>query len=379
MFIVARSRTTTKRSVDILGLSTEFESNYLSEIMPGISVLTIRFGYFGFICWAISKGVNTKSDDFRLLEDALAKTEYNVHSTKRYKGVRNIGSGSVPPYYLQSIFSDYRNTMEGMEVISKNNELTTLGKNFAKLFESKSNVKIPRNLDLAARNGFDGIRKSILKLSSDEKLAYSDLFYKGSHKSSDSKENAKKRKKHKPLYEKLLMRYESSSEVEDSSDINIINLLYSETKKVKKYALAHDMSKYLYLSYNCMKALHELYMILKRQGKASKIKIADAINKNSVRESLDEIMKNKNQQWLRKTKELFNLCRSHDHNSLLTKLIERNRSKKEDKSWFLNTGSDSIRINPNEPTVPKGISSFGIRLAPFESLMGDLSGVLWEE
>src|SRR4030042_4527257 len=103
--------------------------------MPGISVLTIRCGYFGFICWATMQGINPKKDEekFRRIEDALAKTEFRLKSPKYFKGSRNIREKTAPPYYVyvQSVFSDYRNTMEKMGLLSRENELTVLGKECA--------------------------------------------------------------------------------------------------------------------------------------------------------------------------------------------------------------------------------------------------------
>ena len=243
MFIVAKSQITTNRSVDILGLSSEFENNYLNEIMPGFSVLTIRFGYFGFICWAISKGVNPRSDDFRLLEDALAITEYKAPRMGRFKGIRNIKRGSSPPYYQQSIFSDYRKTLEGMGLLNVKDELTKEGDELADLFERKyKRDKLPRNLDLVAQNGFDDIKKSLLRLSEPEKKKYSGVFFRGINNNSDTKESAKKRNRHKLLYEYILKEYEADEdENEDVAGKDVIALLRERTKMDKKNKLANEM------------------------------------------------------------------------------------------------------------------------------------------
>jgi len=292
VFFVARSRATSNRSVDILGLSPEFENNYLSEIMPGISVLTTRFGYFGFICWAISKGINPKSNDFRLLEDALAKTEYNCkkNSTQTFKGIRNIGRGSVPPYYTQSIFSDYRKTIEGMGLLTERNELTELGKFFAKLFEDKSKLlKAPRNLELAAQIGFDGVKKSLLRLSVKEQHRYIHIFFNGIKGNPDTEEKALKRKKYKPLYEKLILRREYDiDENGDATSMGLIDLLSEETRRDGRYCLAYEMSQYLSVSYYCMKALNDLYKEL-RKRKVEKIPTDDAVKIKTVRRCIEEV------------------------------------------------------------------------------------------
>lgn len=372
MFIVARSQTTTNRSVDILGLSSEFENNYLNEIMPGFSVLTIRFSYFGFICWAISKGVNPRSDDFRSLEYALARTEYKVPHRGRFKGIRNIKRGIIPPYQ-QSIFYDYRKTMERMGVIDEKDELTQEGKGLAELFMDKSKLdRVPRNLDFVARNGFDGIKRSLLKLSKDERNDYQNIFFNGVDNNSDSKEQAKKRKKHKPLYEYLLRKYKDDED-EDNAGKDVIDLLIEKTKGDNKYKLAYEMSYYLAMSYYCMKTLHELYKYI-QSLKKKEIEAPNAVKIKNVRECLDEIFELKKQQWFKKSlaKKLHDLCSAHTHKNLLIKLIERNEYSKREKAWFKLVNKEVIRLNPNDPPVPKDSPSFGIRLVPFGSLIGDL-------
>lgn len=385
MFLVAKCGSETQRSIDIFGLTKEYEENYLSSVMPGISVLTTRFGYMGFICWAIDGGIDPKSDSFRTLEFALAKTEYSLKED-RYKGVRNIKRGMEPPYYIQSVFGDYRNTMIGMGVLTKTNELTAEGVRLAKEFQKSRNKLIPPSKvrESTASKGFE-VKKSLLRLSPNEKKLYEKIFFSGVNGNKEAEGNARTRKAHRALYGNLIRKFDNPSAgkadsvADDKTDYAAIEELRRCCSGHKKYARVKEMSDYLCAVYHSVKALHDIVRYLKDDKEMAEIKsisLKQAAGIKGVKEHLEEAMTvaatlNKRRGAGLRAKEVIGLCSAPSIEKLLRKLIERNMEKKSEKAWLeLNNGI--IKLNPTDPFVPEKAAAFGYRLLPYASLMEDL-------
>lgn len=374
MYLVASGTGEQKKSVDILGLQNEFEELYVDKVMPGISVLTKRFGYMSFICWTIEKGVDPRSERFRILEDALAMHEYKAKAS-RYTGIGNISRGVLPPYYSQSIFGDYRRTMIRLGLLGEDNQNTKIGSKVAGEFENKTRKRyhvLPKNLDDLAENGFEvtgrGKVKSLLELNLREKTIYRDLFVNGS-RSSASKSMAKTRSKYKKAYESISKNKNPIFEA-DSSDRNTINALYQQGKNDKKFA---NMAIYLDLSYHGGWALFNLYKIVKENG-PFEITAQNIHKHKKLEKCLHFIIAKHFQKWMGATKHGPILCKtltSSNKIKILQNLVRQHCFAKSDRAWFV-LKSKAVTLNPIDFPVPKSISYFGIRLNPFKSLMMDL-------
>lgn len=137
--------------VDLLGLQTKFERTYTDKIMPGITVLTRDVRYYGFICWAISRGINPTTARFRHLEQRLAFNLGRLYTHRSggnnekvtFLGIRKASKNLVsfkPPYYKTSIWSQYKSSIANLELISSSErsefqwELTEKGLRFARIF-----------------------------------------------------------------------------------------------------------------------------------------------------------------------------------------------------------------------------------------------------
>ncbi|WKZ33537.1 MAG: hypothetical protein QY316_03785 [Thermodesulfobacteriota bacterium] len=384
MFIVAKCGGETQRSIDILGLGAEYERNYLSKIMPGISVLTTRFGYMGFICWAIDGGIDPKSDSFHTLEYALAKTEYNLKKD-RYKGVRNIKRGMEPPYYQQSVFGDYRNTMMGMGVLTKKNELTDEGVRLAKEFQKSRNKLLPPSKirGTTARKGFD-VKKSLLRLSDSEKKLYKKIFFSGVNGNKETEGNARTRRAHRALYGNLIRELDNLSSgdadgvADDKADYAAIEGLRGCSGGSRKYALANEMSHYLRAVYCSITALHDIVSYLKDdkvKSGAKSLSLTQATGIKRVRKHLEEARKIaatlKKRRAGSRANELIELCSVSSIEELLRRLIKRNMDIKGERAW-VDLKNSMIVLNPADPFVPRKAAAFGYRLLPYASLMKDL-------
>ena len=129
--------------VDLLGLQNAFEKKFTEKIMPGITVLTRDVRYYGFICWAISEGINPNSDLFfnkeQELSSRLAKLDKKNNNVS-YLGIRKASKNLEPPFYKTSIWSQYKSSMINLFLIEKSTttefgyNLTETGKRFANIF-----------------------------------------------------------------------------------------------------------------------------------------------------------------------------------------------------------------------------------------------------
>jgi hypothetical protein len=325
-----------------------------------------------FICWTIHNKIEPHSEEFRLLENALAKTEYRLSKSGKkvsaFKGIRNISADSEPPYYVQSVFGDYRNTMEGLGLITSSNNLTENGKYIAGRF-GRTIGGMPRNLNAAANNGFLAQRKSLLSLSGDEKIRYRTLFDAGGRK-----DHAMCRKQYSSLYIKMLRQ--TKQEIEDGFDntqIDLVEKMKDDTKLRKSHPLAYAMFNYIYVVYCFTEAMHNLHDYLLDNRSINKIAVNEAANLRKIKNQLAGGMSiNKNFAWRATIEEMKGLLHARSRNELMKKLIKR-MQRKGDRAWLV-MESGHIKLNPANPPVPKRVRPFGIRLAPFGSLMNDLKG-----
>jgi hypothetical protein len=368
IYIVAHHKGGRERSVDILSLSGEFTRSYLDKIMPGISVLTTRFRYMSFICWAISEKIDPRSEEFRLIEDALAKTQYKVGQQGKhvgfYKGSRNIVDAE-PHYYVQSVFGDYRRTMQGFNLISSDNTFMTngKGKHLSECFKKSIGEK-PKNLSSAAYNGFPGAKKSLLSLSAMEKETYLSLFYSGG-----DTQAAKLRKKYSPLYKKLAKRVHIQNEdTIDSTPIDLLKEMRVNMNLESSYPLALAMFCYIDVVYCFTKALHELHSHLSIK---KRISLSEAAALPIVKKHLTAGIQYKDGIfWHAAVPELKGLLSARNNMDLLRRLLRRLKVKDE-RAWLV-AETDYVKINPLNPPVPKDVRPYGFRLTPFSKLMSDL-------
>jgi hypothetical protein len=164
------------RAVDALGLQATADA-IADELLPGLSVLTIRARYFSMIAWA--RGACAKQVDENLihrLEVALAVREASLHPRDgvgercRFVGSRHFGRGPQPPpsdppgdpsdVFRTPVWRGYRASMQSLGFLDDSYALTDEGAELAKSFaaacgkpDSTGKTQLPASACLSRMSG----------------------------------------------------------------------------------------------------------------------------------------------------------------------------------------------------------------------------------
>lgn len=162
------------RAIDALGLQLTADK-IADELLPGISVLTVRARYYSVLAWA-RRACGPKVDEERIhkLEVALALREAILHADNedscRFVGSRNLRNyrGQLPPSdprvaYQTPVWRSYRASMRSLGFLNLNDDLTDEGDALARQFsracspKDKSGTKmLPQGACLSVMSADEG-------------------------------------------------------------------------------------------------------------------------------------------------------------------------------------------------------------------------------
>jgi hypothetical protein len=139
-------------SIDPLGYLAPRE-RIAEELLPGMTVATLRARYLSFLCWAINKTGNKPSEIDRW-EVALSIGEFLRHSNDddncKYLGIniikrKNLKPGDSVPRYLhvQAARMLYSGLLASCEFVDSDGKLTEEGGRLAELFGSYMTRSLP--------------------------------------------------------------------------------------------------------------------------------------------------------------------------------------------------------------------------------------------